>query len=329
MERIFKNYKTVFHVFLLGSIFLFSPYFTHNLLCTSIDCTGDIMWMAISCFLLLIIGFIFRTTVVSSSNLAIQTFFSQIFPSLFFFMFLCDCLAGIPFTKKFSAILAKIFRRVFRYHHSTSYFFLFITPLIGNPGLAKLVNDSISSQELSFEEGNEVVSHHSSFTLSYLLLVTSTLFPPIQAIQMILSMLLGRILLILFLQIRKPVPKIFTISNEQPYSFNQIMFQSVDKNLSICFGILGMMMIAGSIRGILLPITPSFVFPFLEATSGLLYGSTISPIIAILALCFGGFTIHLQIKKVFPGLRYTYFVYCRILHGLISVVIFSLITHFF
>ncbi len=278
----------------------------------------------------------YSNQVMESVTFSISIWRDNLFPSLFPFFILSNCLLQYDFAKILGRIFESFMRKFFRLPGETSFVWI-ISLFSGFPSGAKYTTELVKTGYINQEQASKLLTftHYSN---------------PLFVLGMIGGILLnhkGMALLILFGHILSNVivgfifrPKDLSISKNKSYeidkednkTFGNVLRQSIYDALQTMFLLLGIITIFLIVTTILEQLfdfdiyIKTVVAGLLEMTQGvkLASGLPISLLEKALLMTgfisFGGLSVHIQVLSIIgeAKIKYKYFLLARILHVLLA-----------
>jgi len=307
---------------------------------------------------LLIIG-ILTVTIISIFNKSsiinqsisesFYLFANNIFPSLFPMFVISSILVEIGLPEFLGNLFSKLTNKLFKINGEASFVF-FMSMITGFPSSAKYIEDLMNKNIINNKEATKILLFTFFSNPLFIVNTVGNMFLNNTTIGylILIAHILGNILVGLITRnylIKTKEDKYLSLRNNSS-KFNQKinhtnLFKSLltsiknaINNLIIIFGIITTFMI---IIGILFP-NPNNIFSIitsgiLEMTTGLKYvaASTLNfntkVYLSTFFISFGGLSIHTQIMNILEEkkVRYLPFLFARVLHGIISVIILQIL----
>ncbi len=291
--------------------------------------------MLILLLILFILTIINKDSVIASSLDSLKLWTTVLFPSMFFPFVLSDLIKNNLNNKVIKKIL-KILQKVFNLKFLESGAIILLSLFCGNPGSAKLINEYLEDKKIDLEEANILITFTSFMSPFYLITISSILLQNSYLISLILSHYLSMILYG-FIITRKYNKERIRINNFDQIKtpIFKVFSNSIDKNIVVLFKILGVIVTFNAIISLIMPYfgeTSIYFNLLLEILTGLNKLTTLpidaikKGLIAAFVLGFNGFSIHLQIKQIYPNLEYKKFIISKLLIGILSCLIFYILT---
>lgn len=302
--------------------------------------------------LLLICGFEILSesaTILNAVSASFDIWIHNLFPSLFPFFVLSEILINYGFIELIGELFKPIFERLFRINGSAAFVF-FMSLISGFPSNAKYTRELYNQGKLSEHEATKILmfSHFSNplfilGTVSLTFLQDKTLGICVLICHYIANIIIG-------LLIRNYHPSINTNSH---FSFKKAILEMHNKRInndkrigtiitnSLMNSIHTLLLILGVVTTFSIIttiidnnfhldlISKTILSGFLEMTQGLKHASLLSvsssikAIFIIAILSFGGLSVHTQIISIISDtkIRYLPFLFARILHVIISIIL--------
>ena len=277
---------------------------------------------------ILILLFLKRPFIISSTIESFEIWKSSIFPSIFPIMIISDFIISTNLITIISNILGPIFKKIFKVSKYASYVFI-MSMISGTPSNAKYINDLYLNKVIDKEEVIKILS----MTLLYNPLLIITITPYLNfndRIYLIISNICANIIIGTFN--RNVKTKDCNIRLDKK-NFNLV--NSISNGINTLLLILGAL-ITFNILNNILPIKHPLITGALEITNGfilinhsfLLYKYKF--IFTAILLSFGGLSIITQIKSIFKdtNLDYSLFYKSRVIH-LLLMILFSYLKFIF
>lgn len=296
--------------------------------------------------------------ILSKSNTILETIaFSfniwknNIFPSLFPFFVLSEFLINYGFIELISELFKPIMNKIFKIKGVSA--FVFIMSLIsGFPSNSKYIKELYEKEMLNEYEATKLLTftHFSNplfilGTVSILFLNNKEIGPLILITHYIGNIIIGIIFKNYY--ISKDENKNISIKTAilnmhkkriQSKNFGEIMTNALTKGINtllLIFGVITLFLVITTIIDNILPLPKyyqSILNGIFEMTQGLKYISIleiplkIKGTLSVLLLSFGGISVHAQIISIISNTKIKYFPFlvARIIHALISSIIFYL-----
>lgn len=294
------------------------------------------------CLLLTIIYFMITAsdTVIESVSFSISIWKDNLFPTLFPFFVVSNLLLNYGFVDIIGNILAYPMNKFYHLPGSCG-FVLAISLVSGFPSGAKYTKDLVDNNLITNEQAERLLTftHYSNplFILGMIgniLLNNQSLAYLIMLAHVISGLLVG----IIF---RKKENnnldnKKLIKSNNKP--FGNLLTTSISNSLNTMFLLLGVvtifLIVSSLIKSFfnLQPLLNTLISGILEMTQGvknasLLNISELSKAMIITGIIsFGGLSVHMQVISIISEnkIRYKYFLFARILHSIIAIILISI-----
>lgn len=269
-------------------------------------------------------------TAVTAGSDALQMCIRSVIPGVLPFILLGNAIASeiggyrLPFAEK-----------ILQIPQGTAGYFL-IGIFCGYPVGAKLLNDAAQRGQINKLEASRMTAFCNNASPAFIIGILSCIFTPSGAamlmwiIQICASVITGMLL--------PPVSGMDHSPIILPTKTNKnIMTDSLKAIASICGWIIVFSVILAYLSKSFLqrldPITVTIIRGTTELTNGLLTLSTIRSastqyIISAILLSIGGICVLMQTKSVAPKLNVRYYIYARLLHGVISATLASFSAFF-
>ncbi|MCI5583289.1 MAG: hypothetical protein MR357_06215 [Anaeroplasma sp.] len=278
----------------------------------------------------IILLFIFCLLIINSNitKLAVistcKLWLSSLVPVLYPTSICLDLLFKSYYIDLFCFYLYKPFSYIFNIKSYKSIELIIISIICGAPLSTKIIKKSIEENTISNHEGNMITIFFSSFSISYIIYISSIFNSNIFKYYFTYF-----IFSIIFMHLfNKPNDK--NIENNRPQKTNNnfinLLFDSITKNTNIMLFILGIMIILKSLLDIFH--TPIIIYSYFEILNGnnllitLGINKKLKEAILFSSLSFLGFSSHLQIIYVYPEIKYKLFFIYRFFIGFSFFIIF-------
>lgn len=279
--------------------------------------------------------------VLSSTNLCLQLFTNNLFPSVFIFYTLSDLLVNYDILKIFkSSIFISISN--FLKISTNSLYIIFFSMLTGFPSGSKYISDFYEKKLISLNEASYLLMFtHFSNPLFILGFISSIYSSGLSIIILLSTYISNYIILLVFRPNRKE--KISTsFINIDKYDFITCLNMSFKKTINILIIILFNSIIFSVLSELLCiffnnTYFKSFIFILFDITKGIsnLSGTCFSLFFKGLMistfLSFGGISIHVQVKSILnkQKLPYSYFLHGRIISVSITAILYIVLFYLF
>ena len=286
--------------------------------------------------------FVYSNTVKETIVFGINTWLYSLFPSMFPILLISKIMIQYNLIETMTYLFGRIIEKLFRLNRKAS--FVIITSLFtGFPTGSIYTKELLLNKEISIEEANKLISISSFanplFVISFIgdnLLNNKALGISIYIIHVLSGLLLGII--------NKPNNKSNNISklNKSSDSFINILIHSINDSFKILINILGILLFFLIIISIINTFLPNNLISLaikslLELTTGVIYISKTKLNIRLKAsligaiLSFNGICIHFQIKSIIDNthIKYSKYLYARIIHSILCFIIIYFLTYFF
>ena len=298
-------------------------------------------------FIFIIFLFSFSTKINSTILFSFNLWKENIFPSLFPFFVVSNILINIGFVDFISNIFQNIFYKLFLSNKYSTFIF-FMSMLSGFPSSGKYLKDLLDKKKINIEDANKILLF--TFFSNPLFIINTVGVSFYNSKKMgfiiLISHYLGNIIVgILFRKYnQKKEDKVKINIKNEISNFNQkinstnvitvLLSSIIDsmKTLINIFATITFFLIILTIFSNILNLSEpsnSFFSGIIEMTSGLKYLSStnlslrLKIAISTFFISFGGLSIHGQILSILKdyNINYKYFLFSRIIHGLISSLI--------
>ncbi len=276
-------------------------------------------------------------TVLSGTSI----FIKNVFPSLFPFFIITDLLSEYNFIKIITNH-TRFLNKILKINKNSSYALIF-SMISGFPSGAKLTKELLDKNLISLEEAQNLIrfTHFSNpifiiGTVGSILLKNGNL-----ALIILVSHFLGNFVMAILINERtKELRGIETEENHK--SFITVLNNSITKTFNTLMLLLGIiitfLLIVSFINKLFNPniYLKIIINGILEMTSGITlvshspFNLVTKGLIITIFLSFGGLSIHLQVMSILEDTKIEYksFFKARILHSIISAIIYLVIINF-
>ncbi len=316
------------------------------------------MKQKLNTLLIITILIITITAIFNSSskiNIAVlqsfEMFANNIFPSLFPMFIISSILVNIGIPELLGKFFSKPMSFLFKTKSSASFVF-FMSMITGFPSSAKYIEDLLEKKLISKNHADKILLFTFFSNPLFIVNTVGIMFLKNKELGylMLISHIIGNILIgIIFRNYNQEKDNENTSIKESLKTFHhniqkksifQILLNSIQNSIEtlvIIFGIITTFMI---IINIFFPSNNSLISilgaSILEMTSGLKYISTsdlsitLKINLSMFFISFGGLSIHTQIMNILKEkkVRYLPFLFARIIHGALSVIILNFILYF-
>jgi len=280
--------------------------------------------------------FIFRNNQFLKEHilLGVNLWITKVFPSLFPMFIISDVLIYCHFPELISKLIGKPFKKIFKTSKLSA--FVFITALIsGTPSNAFLLKELVLKQKLSKEDAEKIVTFSFFNNPLFLYTMLSLIFNDLNIV-LKLILIHYSVNILVGLTFRHKITNEINQTEEkkEQIPFTTYLPKSVQKSMNTLIMILGTIVFFLMIKGILVhetmnPITNSLLSGILELTQGLNtlintnFSTTLKELFALTYMCFGGLSIHMQVKNILSDadISYSPFLKGRILHAIYAIII--------
>lgn len=284
--------------------------------------------------LLFILSLFNSDTVIKSSFLSFDIWITKLFPTLFFTFVMIDLIKITNLDEIFGKLLSKIFFPFFRFKYEISYYIFFLSFFCGYPGLAKIIDQATKEDKIDDSEGNYILSFCTFMSPLFLITFLFELFDSKTALLIIIlhytvNLFFGYLMHFNYNTEKQHVPSL----KKKKEPILDFFFNSINKNMDILLGILGIVTFFNVLISLLLnyltlrEIEPILhgLFEVLGGTNKLLslpHAHPFKGFYAVFLLTFGGISLHLQIKSIYKNLNYKDFLTCKILCSFLALLLF-------
>lgn len=278
----------------------------------------------------IILLFIFCLLIINSNitKLAVistcKLWLSSLVPVLYPTSICLDLLFKSYYIDLFCFYLYKPFSYIFNIKSYKSIELIIISIICGAPLSTKIIKKSIEENTISNHEGNMITIFFSSFSISYIIYISS-----ISNSNIFKYYFTYFIFSIIFMHLFNKTND-EKIENNRPQKTNNnfinLLFDSITKNTNIMLFILGIMIILKSLLDIFH--TPIIIYSYFEILNGnnllitLGINKKLKEAILFSSLSFLGFSSHLQIIYVYPEIKYKLFFIYRLFVSFSFFIIF-------
>ena len=252
-------------------------------------------------------------------------FFKRIFPSLFIFFTISSLLLNLGLVNYLSNSIGSIISKVFNISKNSAAIFM-MSIISGFPSNSKYIKELLDKNIINNKEASKLLLFtHFANPLFIISLV------PNMAYLIIFSHYITNIILgLIFRNYHGKFQNMENIYNEKNINFFKILNNSLKDTIDIILNILGIIVFFYLIS---ITLNISFLTYVLEMTSSITYIlNTNIPIkyqymLITGILSFGGLSIHMQVFSILDNkkIRYLPYFLARILHFIISSVIFLIL----
>lgn len=282
--------------------------------------------------------------VLNNILLSFNICFNNLFPSLIPFMLISNILVNYNFIDELSNTFGFITNKILKLNKNCS-FALIMSIISGTPSNGKYLKDLYTNNLIDLIDIKKCLNFcHFTNPIFIITTVGITFFnnKKIGIIILISHYLSSFIIGIIFRNntfSSKNYIKQESISNKKFITILNESITNTANTLLLILGIITFCLIITSLIDKLFNINNNFkfIYGFLEITQGLKYLSISNlnifskSLIASFMLSFGGFCIHLQVFSILDNkkIRYTPYLFARILHGIISCILTFIIMLFY
>ncbi len=291
-------------------------------------------------------------TIIEVVNYSFNIWINNLFPSLFPFFVLSELLINYGFIELISELFKPIFTKLFKINGNAAFVF-FMSMLSGFPSNAKYTKELVLANKLTNEEATKILmfSHFSNplfvlGTISLTFLNDKKLGLLVLFSHYFSNVIIGLLIRNYFpvniksdFSIKKAILKMHKKRITNPNKFGSIITKSLMNSINTLLLILGVVTTFLIITTIIdnnfnLNIyMKTFISGMLEMTQGLKHISmldittTFKAVLILGVISFGGLSVHTQIISIISEtkIKYLPFLLARLLHVIISILVFLLI----
>lgn len=288
--------------------------------------------------IILFIFFLFKYNNILTSTIiySVNIWLNNIFPFLFIMMIINDILINSNIINLLTSKISNIFNRVFSTSGNSCNAFL-LSIISGTPTNAYIIKELYNNKSITLNDANKLLTftYFSNPLFLYNILLLS--FNKYTTIKIILSHYLSNIFIGIFF-FRNKDNNNYKINNNINLDIITILPKAISKSINTLLMILGSITFYLIITNLLVKIINLNIYievllkGLLEITSSLkiinnLNNSIIKEIIALSIISFSGLSIHTQVASILndTDIKYKYFFIGRILHIIISIIIYVII----
>ncbi len=275
--------------------------------------------------------------VTEELKLALNTFFTILFPSIFPFFLISDILIEYNFVNTLNIFFSKITKKLFHVSGSAS-FVIIMSMLSGFPSGSKYIKTLYDKNLLTLDEANYLITFTHFANPLFVLTISKNLFNNTIPIYIILSMYISNIIIGIIIRPKQIKNNDMIINNYTHLNFSNILTNSIKNSIDLLIIILGNTCFFFLITKLITTYIPMNDFlkiminGFFDITKGtnslLSFESSFlfKSILIITFICFGGLNIHLQVKSIIADtkIKYSNFLLGRICQISLSILIFIL-----
>ncbi len=286
--------------------------------------------------------------VISTVKSSLIIWQDNIFPSLFPFFIISNILIELHLPEILGVLFENLMYKLFRINGNAS-FIIFLSILSGFPSSAKYTKELLDKNLINSGEATKILTF-THFSNPLFVLGTLNIFINEKSIiiKVLLAHYLGNFIIGLIFRSykiskhKKSEINIRDIINYPKYSFGNILSKSISNAISTLLLVLGTVttfLILTSLINSILDIDGIYrvlINGFFEITQGLKSLESlnmsvyIKALLSTIMLSFGGLSVHMQILTIISATEIKYFPYfiSRLLHALISIIIFYILMLF-
>lgn len=289
-------------------------------------------------FIIVYILFKYNLIITSSTYEALNIFIKKVFPSLFITFIINNIIISTNILKYINIIINPIFNKIFKTTMNSGSAFL-LSIFSGTPGNILIINELLDNNKITLNDANKLLRFTYFSNPLFLYNILSISFNKHITIKIIIIHYITNIFIGLFNK-KDTNNNLNTIENNKIIFNLNIIPTSIKKSLNATLNILGTICFYLIITNILINIfNPTELIKVLlkgtlEITQGLNTINTlnnisiIKEIIALSIISFGGLSIHTQVLSEINSknnnLEYKYFLKGRILHVILSTIIYTM-----
>jgi hypothetical protein len=259
--------------------------------------------------LILINPNIAKDSFLSSSILWFKSLVPVLYPSLLFI----DMIMNEKTLLLVCNYLFKPFKYIFNINYPKSVLMIILSVICGVPANVKAIDICISNNEISKEEGNNLIFAYSNMSLAYIIYLFNLFNMPFY-IYLVSSFLLSSIIFY-FLNNKEETKDFLPIISENRIN---TLFKSINKSTQTLFTILGIIVLFNILINLLFP-RGFILYSLFEILGGINYikEKSLSFIFVIFSIGFLGLSVHMQILSIKSDLPYIKFVIIRLLYSIL------------
>ncbi len=273
---------------------------------------------------------IIKDDVVISVNL----WLTRVFPSLFPMLIINDILIACHLPEVYNRYFSILTNKLFKISGTGSYVF-FMSILSGTPANAHILKQLYQEEKISLSEANKVLTYSYFSNPIFLYTMLSLIFSDLKiVISLIVVHYLSNFIIGIIVRSNKIMIKDSNLFKTNKFDLSKTIIKGMDTMIMV-LGTITFYSLAGVIITNLFPFKSiNLLTGFLEITEGLNmlanthYSLLFLKIFSISIISFGGLSIHSQIKSIIADtdIKYQNFLYGRILHVLISIILILLLN---
>ena len=271
-------------------------------------------------YLFIFLSILHNQTIIEQNQKTLVFFMNQLLPSLFI---LCVFVQLIPIPS------IKKQRKIKLFNIDLSSLFLIIKMiLLGNPGNSYIINQFVLEKQISIQQAKRLIYCISIPSISFMLMTIPYLYNIEIAFILFIIHLLTIFILLVF---TRHIPIYLNIHIKEKTLIEALLFSI--KTMAL---ILAYLFVVASIQSMLLIYFPKLnllIHLLMEFSSGVSYFVHSNHPILYLLVCigFGGFCAHIQIMSGCDEIKLNYFYYLffRISHIFISLLIYFIVKSLF
>ena len=280
------------------------------------------------------------SSIINNIILSFNICFNNLFPSLIPFMFISNILIKYNIIDELSGMFKFITKKIFKVSENSA-FAIIMSMISGTPSNSKYLKDLYDNKLISLNDIKKCLNFcHFANPIFIIGTIGITFFnnKRIGLIILISHYLSSFIIGILFRNIKNITMELKKRNQNIKEKFISILNESIintANTLLLILGIITFCLIITAILDNIININSNykFIYGFIEITQGLKFLSlsnlniNIKAIITSFIISFGGFCIHIQVFSILDNkkIRYLPYLFSRLLHGILSSLITSLI----
>jgi len=295
-------------------------------------------------FIIIFLILIYSNSIINNILLSFNICFKNLFPSLIPFLFLSNILINYNYIEELSNIFEFITIRLFKINKYSA-FAIIMSMISGSPSNSKYLKDLYDNSLINENDIKKCLNfcHYTNPLFLINVLGFTFLTNKKNGLIILISQLLSSLIIaLLFKNNNSKITSIkYNKGNTNNKKFINVLNDSITSTantLLLILGVITFCLIITSLIDSLFKIDNNykFIYGLLEITQGLKYLSIsnlniyIKCIIASFIVSFGGFCIHIQVFSILDNkkIRYIPYLFSRLLHGLVSAIITSIIILF-
>lgn len=284
----------------------------------SINCDTMLILFIIIFILILINPQTSSQAFTSSAMLWFSSLVPVLYPSLLFIDLLMNDKSLIIICN----YLYKPFKYVLNINYPKSVILIILSLICGVPGNVKAIDLCIKNNEISNDEGNNLIYAYSNMSLAYTIYIFNLFDMPFY-IYFIISFLFSSILFYILNNKVITTNKSFEFEHENVIN---TLFKSISKSTQILFTILGIIVLFNILITLFFP-NGFILYPIFEILGGLNYikEKSLSFILVVFALGFLGLSAHMQMLSIRSDLPYFKFLIIRLIYSILLSFIWILL----